>query len=636
MMMKRSTTSLKMLLSSLAVLFIVFIGCSDAVFYLPGMAAKDFAVGALIPLKVNKISSVHTQIPYKYYSLESVCKPERIVDDTENLGEILMGDRIENSAYEIPFLEDEGECKVLNYFAKDCNITVGERALKQLQERIEADYKVHWLVDGLPVREYEKSAIDTGFRLGFKEKSGGDSKSTLYYVYNHVDIILMYHQKQGSDTSYIVGFEVEPKSIAYDTSSYDVSNTYLCPKSKGVAQSVSSKSESILWTYSVSFKESKVLWNKRWDVYFETGDSSFHWFSIVNSLMIVFILTIMVAMIMMRALRADFRKYNAIDAEDSEETGWKMIHGDIFRPPARPMFLSVLIGSGVQVFFMTVVTMVFAVLGFLSPAAIGSLATALIVLFVFMAMFAGYFSTRAFMFFKGKNWKKNTLYTAFAFPGIVFGVFFIINMFLRGSGSSAAVGPGSFAAIIGMWFGISVPLVFWGSYFASKKPVPEDPVRTNQIPRQIPDQIWYMNPYLSVLMGGILPFGAVFIELYFILSSLWNNQFYYIFSFLFIVLIILIFTSAEISIVMCYFQLCAEDYHWWWRSFLVSGSSAIYVFFYSISFFGQLQITKFVSVLLYFSYSLIMSLAFFVLTGSIGFFSCYWFVRKIYSSIHIN
>jgi len=617
------------------ILFIVLIGTTDAIFYLPGMAAHDYVYQELVPLKVNKISSVHTQIPYKYYSLLSVCQPHNVVDDTENLGEILMGDRIENSPYEIPFLDDENECKVLNFFGKDCKITVGGDALKQLREKIEADYKVHWLLDGLPVREYESSAMDTGFHLGYKEKLAGESKPT-YYVYNHVDIIIMYHKNVNDDKARIVGFEVEPKSIAYHIENFDVNTNYTCPRSKGTPQTVSGDTESILWTYQVTFKESLVLWNKRWDSYFQSGDSSFHWFSIVNSLMIVFILTIMVAMIMMRALRADFRKYNAIDAEDSEETGWKMIHGDIFRPPARPMLLSVLIGSGVQVFFMTVVTMVFAVLGFLSPAAIGSLATALIVLFVFMAMFAGYFSTRAFMFFKGKNWKKNTLYTAFTFPGIVFGIFFVINMFLRGSGSSAAVGLGSFAAIIGMWFGISVPLVFWGSYFASKKPVPEDPVRTNQIPRQIPDQIWYMNPYLSVLMGGILPFGAVFIELYFILSSLWNNQFYYIFSFLFIVLIILVFTSAEISIVMCYFQLCAEDYHWWWRSFLVSGSSAIYVFFYSISFFGQLQITKFVSILLYFAYSFIMSLAFFVLTGSIGFFSCYWFVRKIYSSIHIN
>ena len=83
-------------------------------------------------------------------------------------------------------------------------------------------------------------------------------------------------------------------------------------------------------------------------------------------------------------------------------------------------------------------------------------------------------------------------------------------------------------------------------------------MRTNQIPRQIPEQVWYMQPWASCLMGGILPFGAVFIEMFFIMSSIWNHQFYYMFSFLFIVFIILALTCAEITIVMCYFQLCSE------------------------------------------------------------------------------
>jgi len=79
-----------------------------------------------------------------------------------------------------------------------------------------------------------------------------------------------------------------------------------------------------------------------------------------------------------------------------------------------------------------------------------------------------------------------------------------------------------------------------------------------------------MNPVWSILIGGILPFGAVFIELFFILTSIWLHQFYSIFGFLFIVFVILIITCAEITIVLCYFQLCSEDYLWWWRSYLTS------------------------------------------------------------------
>ena len=192
-------------------------------------------------------------------------------------------------------------------------------------------------------------------------------------------------------------------------------------------------------------------------------------------------------------------------------------------------------------------------------------------------------------------------------------VFFTLNFFVWGEKSSGAVPFGTMFALLVLWFGISVPLVFLGSYFGYRRKAGELPVRINQIPRQVPEQVWYMQPTFSVIVGGVLPFGAVFIELFFILSSIWLHQFYYVFGFLLLVFIILVSTCAEITIVMCYFQLCAEDYHWWWRSFLTSGSSAGYMFAYSVFyFFTKLEITKFVSALLYFGYMSIAALGFYL------------------------
>lgn len=55
--------------------------------------------GDPITLKVNKLMSVKN-LPYQYYSLP-YCRPAKIVSSAENLGEVLRGDRIENSPYDV-------------------------------------------------------------------------------------------------------------------------------------------------------------------------------------------------------------------------------------------------------------------------------------------------------------------------------------------------------------------------------------------------------------------------------------------------------------------------------------------------------------------------------------------------------
>ncbi|CAG0904687.1 unnamed protein product [Darwinula stevensoni] len=138
-------------------------------------------------------------------------------------------------------------------------------------------------------------------------------------------------------------------------------------------------------------------------------------------------------------------------------------------------------------------------------------------------------------------------------------------------------------------------------------------------------------------MGGILPFGCIFIQLFFILNSIWSSQVYYMFGFLFLVFIILLITCSETTILLCYFHLCAEDYHWWWRSFLTSGSTALYLFIYCVHyFFTKLDIKGGISTFLYFGYTFMFVFLFFLLTGTIGFMACFWFVRKIYSVVKVD
>jgi len=164
----------------------------------------------------------------------------------------------------------------------------------------------------------------------------------------------------------------------------------------------------------------------------------------------------------------------------------------------------------------------------------------------------------------------------------------------------------------------------------------EFPTRSSNIPRQIPDQPWYLSTPFTMVVGGILPFGACFVELFFILSSLWMDQYYYVFGFLLLVFVILVITCAEITMVLIYFQLCSEDYRWWWRSFLTSGATALYVFLYSAFYFSKLESNLAITYILYFSYMSMLCLGMFLLTGVIGYLSALWFTKKIYASIKVD
>lgn len=60
-----------------------------------------------------------------------------------------------------------------------------------------------------------------------------------------------------------------------------------------------------------------------------------HWLSIINSFVLVLLLTAFLAVILMRVLKNDFSRYMEMDEDDivEEEGGWKLIHGDVFRFP---------------------------------------------------------------------------------------------------------------------------------------------------------------------------------------------------------------------------------------------------------------------------------------------------------------
>ena len=121
------------------VLVLALLSSGAVAFYLPGVAPRQFQENEPVEVKVKELDSVLTQLPHEYYQLP-FCRPKEIKHFAENLGEILDGDRIENSLYEVKMGKTE-HFKILCFTPLDRT-----DAAEVFSEKIKDEYRVNWLV----------------------------------------------------------------------------------------------------------------------------------------------------------------------------------------------------------------------------------------------------------------------------------------------------------------------------------------------------------------------------------------------------------------------------------------------------------------------------------------------------------
>ena len=621
----------------------------------PGVAPEQYNLGERIFINADLVDSRKTPIPYEYYDLPVCEEPNeteftRMRRERRNLGSRLQGHFLKVAPFQSMRVKTNQGC------TPTCAVTLDSRALRWMRRLVERQYRVQLTLDQLPVlmRSREYNYAVRGYPLGFQAPPSFKALSSgEFYLFNHLKFVITYHEDPPNFNGVrITGFDVHPMSIQHtvpDSKVTEESELDSCsggpvennPENYLPLRMQGASKLQIVYSYEVEWVPSDLPWSDRWDVYLVGApDDDLHYFSIVNSLMIVLFLTGAISTIMVRTLRKDIAVYNEMDSLDdsAEETGWKLVHGDVFRPPtSAPMLLSVLGGTGLQIGLAFALAMLAAMAKFLNPVKKGHTLTAIIVLYVLCGSVAGYVSSRIYKFTDGKAWKLNVIMTAMGLPAVLVSIFTVLNVFLSFAGAATAVSFLTIICLFLLWVCVSAPLVFFGAYFGLKEEKIECPVKTNQIARVVPPLPCYAEPRFTFIMGGLLPFGSVCIELAFIMSALWLHQIYYVMGFLLAVLLILTATCAQVSIVLTYLQLCAENHRWWWWSFWNCASAGIYLFLYAIWFLGsRLEMVGFLPVVVYLAYMGMMSLCFGIYCGAVGFLSSFWFVRTIYAAVKVD
>lgn len=384
--------------------------------------------------------------------------------------------------------------------------------------------------------------------------------------------------------------------------------------------------------------------------------------------MMVIFLVGLVSMILIRTLKKDYARYkhedesiSDIERDLGDEYGWKQIHGEVFRCASYPSILTALVSGGWHLFLTLLAVVTLAVTNDIWIDH-GEVVTYGLFCYVFISPINGYIGGAMFSRMSsqansvstdggsGKKGSKNkpksrvVHWTNQMVLGLILVPIFvwIQGMIIETTSlyyhTSRAVPLFTILELVGIEGFIVLPLhilgTICGRHIAGKT---EYPCRVNVTARPIPVKRWYVKPLVIIIMAGLLPFGSIFIEMYFVFTSFWAYKIYYVYGFMLLVSFILATVTVCVNIVCTYFLLNSEDYRWQWTSFASAASTAGYVYLYSIYYF--LFKTKMYGVfqtVFYFTYMGLFCVLLGIMCGAVGYAGSAAFVRKIYGNVKID
>lgn len=653
----------------------------------------------MVPVKSLQLTSITTLIPYDYYELP-FCPPVSSASDPLDLGSLLMGVVQKTTPYDIK-MKVNRTCTTLcnkTLTKKDIN-----KFAKFIKNNYRASWNIDGLP---VLYNYDDKFVRTTFPVGYvipdeKEKIvlfnhvnflikyHVTAKSTSEYYFGGFftspdDKKETNDEDKNSKGQFrVVGAQITlesrgiPECAARDiidtpgTSPYMSSSSLLVldPSIEGGAEDVE---EDVQFSYSVQWEESSISWASRWDIYIDMGSASgtaygndteqtVHWVGMLTSAFVTLTLIVICVRLALRAtigatqrdiaemIVGAFEAGDSGNVEDedsieawSNEIGWKVIAGEVFRKPPMFAYLCVFIGNGMQLLCISVCTAFLGLLGLASPSNRAAVFYLALVAFSFTGGISGFIGG-AFCRLFNQDFSirapKFALYNCLGFPLVAMFAFLLVDFVLWTQKSSAAVSLSVVLNLALPWIFFSTPCVLVGAWISLYKlDKVKVPYTVKPLPREIPRQSWMKRTFIACLAGGYSIWLVVSLEVTFIVRSVWTREFYSLFGFLFVTLMLFILTSATVGVVATYVAVAGENWKWWWRSFIVPASGGVFLFLQTMLHLvnidrGSIHIAAFT---IYSLYSFLLCSAVGIMAGAMGTLASFFFLRRIYSTCRVD
>merc|ERR1719384_2245078 len=485
---------------------------------------------------------------------------------------------------------------------------------KKYIEIIKENYMFEFFVD--------HNLLITGF-LGKEEEINSNSADPYYYLFTHWNFHCEYNEH------YVISCRITT----------DLDKQIELKYGEDI---------SISFTYSVTWDAVSISVHDRLMYHVRrlvrSQPLEVHWLSTLNSFILVILVTAFVTLVFTTILRQDCARYHELvimtrdDLEDVGDPGWKQLQRDVFRAPKNILLFSSIIGTGTQLLVLMISLLLLSLIGLFYPGNRGSIISAIIFVYCFTAGIAGHVASTLYKQLGGTKWATLSILTATLFSVPFFIIFLIVNGIAWHYQSSIALPFATIISVFLLWLIVTLPLTIYASHRVFKQEnnsnLIERQLKVSKVPREIPTLPWYRSPILQILLSGILPFTAIYIELHFLFMAIFGHQVYTLFGILSLAFIMLLIVTFAVTIGLTYFQLQSEDWRWWWTSLFTAGSTGIYIFAYSIFYYiYRSYMSGILQAAIFFGYITIVSYSFLLMLGATGWWATYFFLKQIYAAI---